>query len=98
MFFIFLLFRFAEKGKYFIDFKNGEGAVGEGDPSNKPDVTISMNEEVFLKIFNRESLPLPDAEAGSYDKTLIPKQEKPDLSLVVDYLVAKTFLHVTLTI
>ena len=28
--------------------------VGEGEPANKPDVTISMNEEVFLKIFNRK--------------------------------------------
>ncbi len=43
----------AEKGKYFIDFKNGSGNVGEGDPGSKPDVTITMNEEVFLKIFNR---------------------------------------------
>ena len=46
--------RFSEKGKYYVDFKNGEGMVGEGDPANKPDVTISMNEEVFLKIFNRK--------------------------------------------
>ena len=45
---------FSEKGKYYIDFKNGEGAVGQGDPEHKPDVTITMNEEVFLKIFNRE--------------------------------------------
>ena len=47
---------FSEKGKYYIDFKNGEGAVGQGDPEHKPDVTITMNEEVFLKIFNREFL------------------------------------------
>ena len=46
---------FSEKGKYYIDFKNGEGAVGQGDPEHKPDVTITMNEEVFLKIFNRKS-------------------------------------------
>jgi len=44
-------------GKYFIDFKNGTGAVGDGDPPSKADVTISMNEEVFLKIFNRELAP-----------------------------------------
>ena len=47
----------SEKGKYFIDFKNGTGNVGEGDPAHKPDVTISMNEDVFLKIFNRELAP-----------------------------------------
>jgi hypothetical protein len=65
-------FYLIERGKYFIDFKNGEGEVGQGDPQHKPgeniehfnfflnslfkvsfsDVTISMNEEVFLKIFN----------------------------------------------
>jgi len=51
------LFDVDKRGKYYIDFKNGEGMVGEGDPANKPDVTISMNEEVFLKIFNREIAP-----------------------------------------
>jgi len=51
------MFDVAGKGKYFIDFKNGSGSVGEGDPGSKPDVTISMNEEVFLKIFNRELAP-----------------------------------------
>jgi len=51
------LFDVKEKGKYFIDFKNGSGAVGEGDAPTKADVTISMNEEVFLKIFNRELAP-----------------------------------------
>ena len=48
------MFDVAGKGKYFIDFKNGSGSVGEGDPGSKPDVTISMNEEVFLKIFKRK--------------------------------------------
>merc|ERR1712020_615225 len=51
------LFDVKEKGKYFIDFKHGSGAVGEGDAPTKADVTISMNEEVFLKIFNRELAP-----------------------------------------
>jgi len=51
------LFDVDQRGKYFIDFKNGEGEVGQGDPQHKPDVTISMNEEVFLKIFNRELAP-----------------------------------------
>ena len=50
LFFIF----FVEKGKYYIDFKNGSGQVGEGDPASKADVTITMNEEIFLKIFNRK--------------------------------------------
>jgi len=51
------LFDVKEKGKYFIDFKNGGGEVGEGDPTSKADVTISMNEDVFLQIFNRELAP-----------------------------------------
>merc|ERR1739848_371464 len=51
------LFDVKEKGKYYIDFKNGSGQVREGDPASKADVTITMNEEVFLKIFNRELAP-----------------------------------------
>jgi len=51
------LFDVKEKGKYYIDFKNGTGQVGEGDPPHKADVTITMNEEIFLKIFNRELAP-----------------------------------------
>jgi len=51
------LFDVKEKGKYYIDFKNGSGQVGEGDPASKADVTITMNEEIFLKIFNRELAP-----------------------------------------
>jgi len=51
------LFDVKEKGKYYIDFKTGSGQVGEGDPPTKADVTITMNEENFLKIFNRELAP-----------------------------------------
>jgi len=51
------IFDVKEQGKYFIDFKTGTGEVGEGDPASKPDVTISMNEDVFLQIFNRELAP-----------------------------------------
>ncbi len=43
--------------KYFLDFKNGSGKVGTGDPDSKADVVIKMNEEVSLKIFNRELKP-----------------------------------------
>ncbi len=44
----------AEEGKFFVDFKNGSGSVGEGEPAENPDVTIKMNKTNFLKIFNRE--------------------------------------------
>merc|ERR1712029_629310 len=48
------LFDVKEQGKYYIDFKNG---VGEVEPGSKADVTISMNEAVFLQIFNLELAP-----------------------------------------
>ena len=41
-------------GKYYLDFKNGAGKVVQAEPDTKPDVTIIMNEQIALKIFNRE--------------------------------------------
>ena len=45
--------------KYYIDLKEGDGQVGEGDIPNrpadfKPEVRITMNEENMLKMFNRK--------------------------------------------
>ena len=45
--------------KYYIDFKEGDGQVGEGDVPNKPEnfkpeVKITMNQENMLKMFNRK--------------------------------------------
>jgi putative sterol carrier protein len=50
------------KGKYYIQFKEGDGQAGEGDVPNKaegfkPDVKITMNIENMLKMFNRELKP-----------------------------------------
>ena len=50
------------KGKYYIDFKEGDGQVGEGDVPNKadgfkPDVQITMSNENMLKMFNGELKP-----------------------------------------
>eukprot|EP00096_Caligus_rogercresseyi_P009043 TRINITY_DN2_c0_g1_i1.p1 TRINITY_DN2_c0_g1~~TRINITY_DN2_c0_g1_i1.p1 ORF type:complete len:359 (-),score=80.94 TRINITY_DN2_c0_g1_i1:425-1501(-) len=46
------------EGKYFIDFKSGDGEVGSGDPpSGKADVTIKMKSDNLLKLFNRELSP-----------------------------------------
>ncbi|TRY74704.1 hypothetical protein TCAL_15633 [Tigriopus californicus] len=42
---------------YLFDVEKREGAVGKGDPTDKPDVTINMNVDNFLKIFNRELSP-----------------------------------------
>ena len=51
-----------EDSKYYIDFKEGEGQVGEGDVPNKPadfkpEVRITMTKENMLKMFNRELAP-----------------------------------------
>jgi len=48
--------------KYYIDLKDGEGQVGEGDVPNKPadfkpEVRITMTEDNMLKMFNRELAP-----------------------------------------
>ncbi|KAF8929844.1 hypothetical protein BGZ52_001751, partial [Haplosporangium bisporale] len=36
--------------QYFIDLKNGEGAVGAGAAKNKPDVVISVKDDVFVEL------------------------------------------------
>lgn len=51
-----------EDKKYYIDFKEGEGQVGEGEVPNKPadfkpEVKITMSKENMLKMFNRELAP-----------------------------------------
>jgi len=48
------LFDIEGVGKYYLDFKNGAGKVVQAEPDTKPDVTIIMNEQIALKIFNRE--------------------------------------------
>ena len=51
-----------EGTKYYIDFKEGDGQVGEGEVPNKPadfkpEVKITMKQENMLKMFNRELKP-----------------------------------------
>ena len=50
-----------EDKKYYIDFKEGDGQVGEGEVPNKPadfkpEVKITMSKENMLKMFNRKLL------------------------------------------
>lgn len=45
------------KGKWHVDYKSGSGTVGQGPPEEKADVTLTLNQENFLKIFNRELKP-----------------------------------------
>jgi len=51
------LFDITGEGKWFVDLKGGKGMVGEGDPDVKADVTVTLNKDIFLKIFNREIKP-----------------------------------------
>ena len=45
-----------DEGKFHVDFKNASGSVGEGEPpmDRKPDVTIRLSSDIFVKIFNRK--------------------------------------------
>ena len=38
------------EGQWYVDMTSGSGSVGEGDPPNKPDVTVVVNKENFLKV------------------------------------------------
>jgi len=51
------LFDIMGEGKWFVDLKSGKGVVGEGDPDVKADVTVTLDKDIFLKIFNREVKP-----------------------------------------
>jgi len=51
------VFEIEGESKWHLDLKNGEGSIGQGEPSTKPDVTIILTKETFLKIFNREIKP-----------------------------------------
>ena len=50
------------EGKWYVDLKNGSGSVGKGDPQEKPDVTLVLNKDVLLKMFNSKR-----TEVGSRD-------------------------------
>ncbi|XP_023322639.1 hydroxysteroid dehydrogenase-like protein 2, partial [Eurytemora carolleeae] len=45
------------EGKWHVDLTSGSGEIGQGPPTNKPDVTVVVNKENFLKMFNRELKP-----------------------------------------
>jgi len=51
------VFDVEDKGKWHVDLKTGSGSVGQGIPQEKADVTITINEKNFLKMFNRELKP-----------------------------------------
>ncbi|CAG7837450.1 unnamed protein product [Allacma fusca] len=44
-------------GQYYIDLKNGSGSVGKGESPDKPNVTLTMAEDVFTKVFTGKMSP-----------------------------------------
>lgn len=50
-------FKINNDKSYVVDLKNGNGSVVTGDPADKPDVTITMDPDNLLKMFNRELQP-----------------------------------------
>ena len=50
-------FKISNDKYYVVDLKNGEGSVNTGEPAEKPEVTIIINSENLLKMFNRELQP-----------------------------------------
>ena len=50
-------FNLASETSYFVDLKNGSGMVGKGQSPEKPDVTITIDADNLLKMFNKELLP-----------------------------------------
>jgi len=39
-----------------VDLKNGSGTCGAGNPSSKPDVVFSLNDDVFQQLFQGKTL------------------------------------------
>ena len=44
------VFDVEEEGRWHVDMTSGSGSVGKGDPPQKPDVTVVVNKENFLKV------------------------------------------------
>merc|ERR1711942_129884 len=49
---------------YVVDLKNGAGKVSTGTPSEEPEVTVQMDSENLLKLFNREIEPMNALSTG----------------------------------
>merc|ERR1712215_341386 len=51
-----LQFNVTDDAKYYVDLKTGKGLVGDGYAPIAPDVTLTMDADTLLKMFNREIL------------------------------------------
>ena len=70
-----------EAGTWFLDLKNGPGAVGQGDGGNdKPDVVMTMTSDNFAKMFSGKLKPSSAFMTGKLkikgDMTMAIKLEK----------------------
>ncbi|KAG5892203.1 hypothetical protein JTB14_012937 [Gonioctena quinquepunctata] len=46
-----------EAGKWFLDMKNGGGLCGHGEPSEKPDATLTLDTKNFIALFSGKLKP-----------------------------------------
>ena len=51
------VFAVENEGTWHVDLRNGSGSVGQGEPTCKADVTVTLSKEILLKMFNRELKP-----------------------------------------
>lgn len=70
----------AEEEKWYMDLKNEKGKIGEGEPSVKANVVMSMNSEDFVKMFTGKLKPTLAFMSGKLkikgDMSLAMKLEK----------------------
>ena len=45
------IFHISDAGNWYVDLKNGSGAIGTGEPASPADVTFTLNDQVFQDIF-----------------------------------------------
>ena len=53
---IFSKYEFLDDEKFYVDWKNGSGSVGIGEPpmDKKPDVSFTLRKEWLIKVLNRK--------------------------------------------
>lgn len=50
-------FNITEEGTWYLDLKTGSGDTGPGEPPTSPDVTFSLDKDIFVKMFSGEIKP-----------------------------------------
>lgn len=49
-----LFFEGADEGMWYMDLKSGSGKIGQGEPPNGADCTMTLDSEDFVKMFKGE--------------------------------------------